>query len=1100
MSWVPNAPSGLAVLPAFVNTPIISTSSLPSGEAGAAYSFQLVGTGGTQPYTWSASGLPSGMSCTAAGLLTGTPTAAFSGNVTINLTDANSASAPPRVLALSIIAGPVVSTTSLSQATVGVFYSFQMAATGGTPPYTWAASGLPAGLGINSAGLITGTPTASGSPTVVFTATDALGVASPGKSLTLTVQAAGASGFITHLQVVTVTVPGTFTKSSGVAAPIVRDYGQDGPGAVNAGWAGVQPNNTGTGVITANNMQNRALNFVDTGGFVPGAPHPFVQGILGASAYNGTTNPSLSAKLAVSPIPAFPFSMYGCGYIRATTAWTFATGAGAGNFKFIAYDNNVAGPNEQVFVPDTFVTSPLITFGLEINNNGLPPNNVPPGHALEGQNGGPAPASTTDANGRSLFCGGNFPNPLNPATGWIPIEWEIGFSQTPWAVSSSSAPTGFVKLWIKGQLDMSNSQPYIGKTDDNTGNLRCIAFGMPTSFTKMSGSATFENNWGYGADWYCDASGSVTAAPVSTSLGGANTFTCGSTERIYFSNQATYDETVQSVRFPAVMQALPSPSGANTTVPIQFWQGMFPLGSTVYAHARKSDGTVASNLSPGPWVVTIVPDVFISTTGNDSNPGTLAAPWAITSLVPTSANQSKMAGKKVGLIAGTYTTAGLPQQSGSFAYSILTVPDGTGPTTPTHLMSCDANGHYAPRKAIILGPGGTCPNGILGNNQSDTSKYITIDGIVIDGNGTVANSTGGGHVIHFLTVNYNRSSSLQATAPGWSVINCELRNLNPQGSNSYLGGNYAFVFMAGGIQPVIQNNLMHDMLYSGTPAQDPGGVAVSHQGATCMIGCQNALTTLNTVYNCTMGIWDKEGNTGSVVSYNYIYNTALGADEVQAGYNSAIIGYDGQAGNPNPGPAPTTQFFHHNVIEACGPAHVFVENFGTTGVASTIPVVAYNNTVYETNTAAQRGWSMNTNQGQAQFYNNIYYSTNASGGSPGSTYQGKLSITSGNFSTVSNNCYHSSGAQTNWWQLVTGGSTAQFSTLAAWQTGSGVDANSITADPSFVLPGGFIPGGGAAQFKLNTGSPCFTTGVGNANMGAWDGTSTQIGCNFTTGN
>jgi len=47
-------------------------------------------------------------------------------------------------------------------------------AIGGVPPYTWSASGLPAGLDVDpSSGQITGTPTTAGSYTFTITVTDA---------------------------------------------------------------------------------------------------------------------------------------------------------------------------------------------------------------------------------------------------------------------------------------------------------------------------------------------------------------------------------------------------------------------------------------------------------------------------------------------------------------------------------------------------------------------------------------------------------------------------------------------------------------------------------------------------------------------------------------------------------------------------------------------------------------------------------------------------------------------------------------------------------------------------------------------------------------
>ncbi|GAA2381393.1 hypothetical protein Cme02nite_51920 [Catellatospora methionotrophica] len=52
--------------------------------------------------------------------------------------------------------------------------SLQMQASGGTSPYTWSASGLPAGLSISSSsGLISGTPSTAGTSNVTVTVTDA---------------------------------------------------------------------------------------------------------------------------------------------------------------------------------------------------------------------------------------------------------------------------------------------------------------------------------------------------------------------------------------------------------------------------------------------------------------------------------------------------------------------------------------------------------------------------------------------------------------------------------------------------------------------------------------------------------------------------------------------------------------------------------------------------------------------------------------------------------------------------------------------------------------------------------------------------------------
>jgi hypothetical protein len=67
---------------------------------------------------------------------------------------------------------PVPNNPGNQTGTVGTPVSLQLSATGGTPPYTWSATGLPAGLSISSGGLISGTPTTAGTSSVTATVRD----------------------------------------------------------------------------------------------------------------------------------------------------------------------------------------------------------------------------------------------------------------------------------------------------------------------------------------------------------------------------------------------------------------------------------------------------------------------------------------------------------------------------------------------------------------------------------------------------------------------------------------------------------------------------------------------------------------------------------------------------------------------------------------------------------------------------------------------------------------------------------------------------------------------------------------------------------------
>ncbi len=150
----------------------ITTTSLPNGQEGSAYTATLSATGGTTPYTWSltSGSLPAGLSLNAStGAIAGTPTAtANAAPLTFKLVDSSSPAQTKSVgLALTIAASaPTLSitTTSLPNGQVGSAYTATLSATGGTTPYTWSLTSgtLPAGLSLNtSTGAIAGTPTAT---------------------------------------------------------------------------------------------------------------------------------------------------------------------------------------------------------------------------------------------------------------------------------------------------------------------------------------------------------------------------------------------------------------------------------------------------------------------------------------------------------------------------------------------------------------------------------------------------------------------------------------------------------------------------------------------------------------------------------------------------------------------------------------------------------------------------------------------------------------------------------------------------------------------------------------------------------------------------
>jgi len=173
----------------------ISTASVPNGTVGISYpNTVLQASGGVTPYSWSASGLPPGLLLGAGGTLSGTPSVAGTFNPTFSVTDSAAPNqAADRALAIAVAPPPLAITTAspLSSGSVGVAYSQNLSAAGGSPAYNWSlASGtLPSGLSLSTAGSISGIPSASGTSVFVVMVTDSASVTTT-KNLSLTIAAA----------------------------------------------------------------------------------------------------------------------------------------------------------------------------------------------------------------------------------------------------------------------------------------------------------------------------------------------------------------------------------------------------------------------------------------------------------------------------------------------------------------------------------------------------------------------------------------------------------------------------------------------------------------------------------------------------------------------------------------------------------------------------------------------------------------------------------------------------------------------------------------------------------------------------------------------
>ncbi|MCX6855840.1 MAG: putative Ig domain-containing protein, partial [Verrucomicrobia bacterium] len=154
--------------------------SLSVATVGTAYSQTVSATGGSGSYVFALSSgtLPSWATLNASsGAITGMPNSTTSASFTIRATDTNGC-AGTRAYTVAPV-GPIISITpvTLPDSYFGSPYSQTLTASGGTLLYTWSVSAgsLPAGLSLNSSGVISGTPTGSGGGTFTVRATDTFG-------------------------------------------------------------------------------------------------------------------------------------------------------------------------------------------------------------------------------------------------------------------------------------------------------------------------------------------------------------------------------------------------------------------------------------------------------------------------------------------------------------------------------------------------------------------------------------------------------------------------------------------------------------------------------------------------------------------------------------------------------------------------------------------------------------------------------------------------------------------------------------------------------------------------------------------------------------
>lgn len=165
------------------NRPAVNSPLTKSGTKDVALSYTISGT--NTPSSYGATGLPAGLTLNStSGVISGAATVAGTFNVGLTATNAFGTS-NSATLVLTIGEVPAISGSFAASATVGSAFTYTITAS--NAPTSYAATGLPAGLTLNTtSGVISGTPTTAGTASVSLTATNAFGT-STAATLTITV-------------------------------------------------------------------------------------------------------------------------------------------------------------------------------------------------------------------------------------------------------------------------------------------------------------------------------------------------------------------------------------------------------------------------------------------------------------------------------------------------------------------------------------------------------------------------------------------------------------------------------------------------------------------------------------------------------------------------------------------------------------------------------------------------------------------------------------------------------------------------------------------------------------------------------------------------
>ncbi len=350
--------------------PAANPSSLGTATVGQSYNGTITASGGYEPYSYLVTGsscygcnpvtLSDGLSVTDAHdntlVVGGTPTGTGTVTFQVWVQDNTGATAGPVTYTITVSAASAltIETTSLPGGNKNWTYSTYLNANGGSGNYTWSviSGGLPAGLSFdsNNSGMLTGTPTATGTSNFTVQVSDGTGAtASQALSIVIT------SCTYTALNGNYAFLVNGWKGTSEIQAT-VGSFVANGAGNITSGEMDINDQNKGPQTITlsggtycvsANNLA--LINITSSGGSGTFAATLDSTGNGHITRYDGTSSEVSAGLLRKQTTSAFSTSKlignYALGFVgvdggsdsRFAMAGEFASSSGSGG------DNNLSG-------------------------------------------------------------------------------------------------------------------------------------------------------------------------------------------------------------------------------------------------------------------------------------------------------------------------------------------------------------------------------------------------------------------------------------------------------------------------------------------------------------------------------------------------------------------------------------------------------------------------------------------------------------------------------------------------------------------------------------------------------------------------------------